>query len=454
MPERDRPEHDPSSSFGHQAIQPLLELVPDAGMVVDHEGRILAANHGAGRLFGYPRLEGTQLDALVEHPAIHRIHRHRYLEAPQPRRMAGEGQPRGVRADGETFPVDVFLGPLDGGRYVIAVVRDASSPQARLEELREEVLHRQAVLEALFAGLAETDAAGRIVDVNDRFCRLVGASREELVGAEPPHRFWPEDIDPEHPGPTRTELRRLDGEPVEVLASLSALQVAGEQRQVMLVLDVSETAELEEHLHRSERRVAVLEDRERIARELHDQVIQRLLAAGMSLQALPSAELEQRAARRIGEVVTELDEVIRQIRAVIFDLGVEEDLPSAINRVVRETSRTARLQVSVRFEGVVPDDLPRELVLHAAAVVRELLSNVVRHARASRAEVVVDLRDHLEIRVVDDGRGLQEPAPSSGRGLRNVHRRAGMLGGAFRIGDAAEGGTVAEWRVPSPPDVT
>ena len=192
-------------------------------------------------------------------------------------------------------------------------------------------------------------------------------------------------------------------------------------------------------------------DRERIARDLHDHVIQRIFAAGLSLQASLSWIGEPATLVRISEVVEVLDETIREIRNTIFSLSMSREharsVRAQITEVVREVRAALGFDPQVQFVGRDDATLPIRLVPHVVACVRETLSNVARHARASAVlvEVIVS-DDSLVVVVTDDGVGIGTPTRSSGLG--NLANRASLLGGSFEILEAPTGGTRATWSVP------
>lgn len=202
--------------------------------------------------------------------------------------------------------------------------------------------------------------------------------------------------------------------------------------------------------------LALLGDRERIARDLHDLVIQRLFATGMSLQGLLRKEkLQGEVADRINAAIEELDKTIKQIRQTIFALQ-DTDLQDGFRRrVIAEYEAVRGLldyQPELVFEGAVDASVPERVAGHALAVVRELLSNVAKHAHATWARVTVAVQDDsLSITVVDDGIGFSEPAHR--RGLANVARRADTHSGLFTIEPNNPKGTKAKWQIFLPKEV-
>ncbi|MDX1659224.1 MAG: GAF domain-containing sensor histidine kinase [Nitriliruptorales bacterium] len=207
------------------------------------------------------------------------------------------------------------------------------------------------------------------------------------------------------------------------------------------------------NLHQEVRRMVVLEDRERIGRDLHDTVIQRLFATGLGLQAAARMaagdhpEIEQ----RITASVESLDQTIREIRSTIFALQSGDAVGSTLRRSIlalaRELEPTLGFPVTVRFDGPVDTLVTRSLADHVAPVVREGLTNVAKHADASRARVTLEIGDdRLCVLVEDDGRGGAQPG--EGYGLGNLRQRAEREGGELELGESEFGGTALRWEVP------
>ncbi|MER6562259.1 GAF domain-containing sensor histidine kinase [Streptomyces sp. NPDC001027] len=198
--------------------------------------------------------------------------------------------------------------------------------------------------------------------------------------------------------------------------------------------------------------IAVLEDRDRIARDLHDLAIQRLFATGMTLQSAGRLIEHEGAFERVTRAVDDLDQTIKIIRSTIFGLRTrdgagETGLRARAVRVVGEAAPVLGFAPGVRMEGLLDTDVPRETADHVVAVLSEALTNVARHARASRADVVL-ATDGREVRltVADDGVGM--PADGRRSGLRNMAERAGQLGGRLELGSPQGGGTTLTWRAP------
>lgn len=201
-------------------------------------------------------------------------------------------------------------------------------------------------------------------------------------------------------------------------------------------------------------KIAVMEDRDRIARDLHDSVIQRIYASGLALQGALRMHPTPDVADRLERVVADLDDTIQDIRGTIFSLqstsggqgGLQSEISELVTRAARHLGFTPALRQKGPIEAVVPPDTARQ----AMAVLRESLSNVVRHADANRIDVAVTAaRGELRISVADNGIGVGE-APRRG-GLRNIAERATELDGVVEIGLGLDGrGTTVVWRVPIP----
>lgn len=199
-------------------------------------------------------------------------------------------------------------------------------------------------------------------------------------------------------------------------------------------------------------RLALLQDRDRIARDLHDHVIQRLFAIGLSLQSVAAGGSDTRSSDRLVEIVGDVDTTIQQIRTVIFALreGAEptaNSLRSSVLSVVATAASTLPHRPEVIFDGPLDTVVDDELISDVEAVALEGLSNVARHAKAQQASLRVAVDDHdLEVRIVDDGCGMGEVARRSG--LANLRRRAERYGGDLKINSGMPTGTTVSWKIP------
>lgn len=201
-------------------------------------------------------------------------------------------------------------------------------------------------------------------------------------------------------------------------------------------------------VRRSRQRVAMLEDRNRIARDLHDHVIQRLFATGLSLQAT-ATQVDGPSGTRLSDLVHEIDGAITQIRQSIFALNNDygmgsTTLRSRLTEIVGRIGGSLPRRPTIVFAGPVDLATDDELAHDVEAVVSEALTNAVRHSGARSIDVEVAVADHsISVSVLDDGVG---PGPMTRRsGLSNLEMRALRHGGAFRVEERSTGGTSLRW---------
>jgi signal transduction histidine kinase len=211
---------------------------------------------------------------------------------------------------------------------------------------------------------------------------------------------------------------------------------------VGLALDRARAVEDREEL-------AILSDRDRIARDLHDLVIQRLFATGMRLQGLQMLAERPQFVDGIDRAVDDIDLTIKDIRGAIFELQSRRNasLRGDVRKLVKEYAPALGFAPTVRTTGPVDTAVPEHVQVELLAVLREALSNIVKHARATHAEVELEVSGaEVTLRVRDDGIGLPEDSHESG--LKNARARASALAGAFTVGPGSPRGTLLAWRVP------
>jgi two-component system sensor histidine kinase DevS len=237
--------------------------------------------------------------------------------------------------------------------------------------------------------------------------------------------------------------QRADSSLVPVEISLSPIVVDDDQCTIVTVRDVSDRRS-------AAAKLALLSERERIARDIHDMVIQRLFAAGMQLQAVSSMAEPPAVAERMNSVVDELDDTIRELRNAIFQLGIPDAHQSLANHVAavvdgrrQQLGFVPDLVITGEIDGV-PDFVGEQLI----ATVTESLSNVARHANATEAHVHVSLVDGvLQLTVSDNGIGIAG-SPKPNGGLSNIVWRATELGGSCTVKSGDPSGTIIAWHVP------
>ncbi len=286
--------------------------------------------------------------------------------------------------------------------------------------------------------------------------RLIGLPVEELVQLEARERHarlrrtaQDEHIERPMSSSMTLTLARADGSLVPVEIALSALDAVG--TYLAVVRDVSERVRITDRLEVSEEIVLLSQERERIARDLHDTVLQRLFGLGLELQAA-GMRAEPAMADRLSAAVDEIDLVIREVRTAVFTLGAahrEGSIGQELGILLAQSSRLLTFTPHVRIDGPLEAVLTPEVRTEMIASLREALGNVARHARATEAHVEVDAGEWITLRVTDNGTGLVDPdRVVRGNGLRNMRQRAELLGGTCTIATRPEGGTELTWSAP------
>ncbi len=493
----------PVSDADSSLVQELLDASPDALVVVGSDGVIESATQAVESLLGYrpEELVGQPVEMLLPGSlqALHVRHRRSFFDRPEVRPMGLGLDLRAGRKDGTELPVDVSLVPtVLGGRWQVgAFLRDAT------ERKRNEALHayvneisrsalsghdtdevleltasrartltgasvawvavRNARADEIVVAAADGPGAsallGQTVPASVSLAARAMAAGETLViddlTAEPavlaaarqvglgPGMYLPMLAEDGPVGALVLARRPGDvtfspGETVaaEVFASAAAIVFAlGSARQSLEVFRMTS-----EH--------------ERIARDLHDTVIQRLFALGMRLQA--AERLAQGpAAERIRETVDAIDEVIREIRETIFDLNrpdsADPDLRQKVRQVAVEAAGHLGFRPRIAFRGPVEAAVDEELTNQLLAVLREALANVGRHAQSTTVDVVLTVADgNVTLAVADDGIGISD-APTAGHGTANMTSRAQRLGGELVLSRRRPTGTLLQWSVPRTP---
>jgi signal transduction histidine kinase len=234
-------------------------------------------------------------------------------------------------------------------------------------------------------------------------------------------------------------------------AGLMPLPRAATQLAMTFAAQAGIALELAERRQDAER-LSVFEDRDRIARDLHDQVIQRLYASGMKLQGALPLITRPLVEERVSSVVDDLDKTISDIRAAIFSLQARgTDVPGLRRKVadvVDEMTEAHGMSSSVELADRLDQDVPGEIGEHLLYALREALSNAARHGKATHVDVTVLADGKLSLLVHDNGTGIKDSTRRSG--LANLAQRAEPYGGTLTIGGASNGGTELRWEVPLP----
>ncbi|HET9093149.1 MAG TPA: PAS domain S-box protein [Acidimicrobiales bacterium] len=497
-----------AASAAQAELASIIRSSLDAIVSMNLEGEITTWNEGAEDLFGYTADEmlGRHLTVLVPPESL--------ADLDHLLRLAHEDVSRGavdtrwLSRTGSEIDVAVSISPIYGPEERLdgysAFARDVRDRKAAEDELRraleeEERLERQhaAMAEirlALLSGSSLSDALSLVCERASAILEATAAAitvregdelqvaagvgpLEVLVGTRLPSGGL--FVDRVVESGSHQQAERLKeatstvlegvaadgpalGVPVLVGGVVRAALVLvradkGEafgQSEVVAAESLAAQAALAFELERARgdrERMMLANDRERIARDLHDHVIQELFATGMALQStIPFAESEQ-LRERISAAIDGLDDTIREIRNTIYGLSASQTTDRQLRNKLLELVASAEDQLgfapSVRFEGPIDAGVPSDIAVHVVAVVREALSNTARHAHADQVQVQVALDDgSVRVSVSDDGVGIGHPERSSG--LTNLDERARLLGGRFVVSQAAGGGTRLDWSAP------
>ncbi|MEP6626238.1 MAG: histidine kinase [Acidimicrobiia bacterium] len=269
---------------------------------------------------------------------------------------------------------------------------------------------------------------------------------------------------PDPRDPTGTAEPSLLAVPIlirgEVLGSLSLGEKIGAKafadldEEIVVALAAGAGVAIENaRLHARVAELAQSEDRDRIARDLHDTVIQRLFAVGLSLQGSVRLSADQMVVARLESAIDEVDVTVREIRTAIFELHPPRhpgrSARQAAIAICVEAAPTLGFEPAIHFDGPVDAAVGDGIAQHLLAVQREALSNVAKHASARTVDLTLETHGNtVSLTIEDDGVGLGEH-DHRGDGLANMEARALELGGAFSIANRPGGGTVCRWSVPS-----
>lgn len=456
-------------------FQTLVHFAPDAFLVTDERGSIVFANAEAERLFGYDceELVGAPIEVLVPERlrTVHVGHRGEYAEDPHARPMASGLALVARRRDGSELPVEISLSPAhtEDGMYVIATIRDVTERRQieaalRASEERYRLLAENAEDVVYRISLASWPPTFEYVSPSVEALTGYPAARfmeDPALLAEVTH---PDDRNLleqwlRNPGAVASPLVlravRPDGTVVWYEQRFHATGTGDASVIEGIARDVTVQRRLEE-----ERRLLLAEseidrERERIAADLHDGVMQTMYSVGLQLSSLvrrvPNLPDESRTG--LQEAISALDAAIRDIRGYVMDLRPADfsgDLGESLEGLLRLFETTSGLRVTFeRTSGlpIVDEAVAVELFL----LVREALSNVRRHARAASVRVTLSAdAEALHLVIEDDGAGFD---PTSQRrdeqfGLRNMETRARLIGGDLTLDSHPGGGTRIDVRVP------
>jgi two-component system, NarL family, sensor histidine kinase UhpB len=471
-----------------EQITNIFEYLPDAVILTDTQGLITGANTQAAALFGYEpgELDGREIDMLVP-VRLHTLHsarRSQYYASMTVRAMGKGGEFAGRRKNGTEFPADISLSPLETSRgtIIISVIRDVTE-RFSLEEAMRESEERYRALVDLSPEAIVVHAGGTIVYVNEATAHLLLApSREALIGRSfldfvPPaykdevlRRMAATAEEVQKEGPLLVKATRADGVEFFLEAIGSRITYGGQPAAQVILRDISDRVRAYEELRASREQLRRLSthlqsaresERGAIAREIHDELGGALTALKFDIasfeEVLPRGEapgmreivvekLEAMSAL-IDTTVQTMRRIITQLRPVLLDsLG----LSAAIEWLAEDFQHRTGITCESRIEG--EDGLAdHDRATAVYRIVQETLTNVARHAGATRVEIAMEIREGtLSLSVHDNGRGLtddQVQAPGS-FGIMGMKERALIFGGEVTLASGGEGGTTVSLSLP------
>lgn len=472
----------PLACMSDKIVQAALEAI----VTVDEEQRIIMINPAAQRMFGYtaPEVLGKNLSQLIpaRYRRAHAAHVRQFDQAGIAERAMGQRSPLvGLRANGEEFPMQASICRLDVAdslgqrRFFAALMCDLSDVDGLRDQIEDYhkrlrvifevapvaiwIIDQDQIVFANHACAALFGVADPQVLVGQSIYTLLGPGTHERVRAAVAQALASEK--PISAGQER--IARADGLVREVEIAVAALPDHGRTVLQMAITDVTAIALESRDLQRSREQLRQLsasmvdareEERRRIARELHDELGQRLSALHMELSSLQASAAEPPTKTCIATMLGMIDETVASVRRIATELRPlmldDLGLVSAIEWLCQSWAR--RMGIEVRLD-IGQDDPP---VSEAASIalyrmVQEALTNVARHAQATRVGIRMRQQSgELVLAVRDDGIGFSEQSMlrEGSHGLMGIRERAYMLGGQLEIGNARGGGGRIKVRLP------
>jgi len=456
----------------------VVEASPAAMVMVDAKGKIVLVNSRTEKLFGYGRRElvGQTVELLLP-DAFRESHgtlRDKFLQDGVARRIGTGMDLHGRRKDGSQFPVEIGLDTIETeeGSCVLASIVDVSERKLAEEKLRESEKRFRATFFQAAVGIAQTSTDGRLLLLNDRFCEILGYSRDELRGKTFVDITHPDDreasvtavrkllADEISSWSTGKRYIRKDGDTVWGRLSVSLVRDSQNEPQyfIAVVEDITAKVQAEHALQQSQQELKALagrlinaeeEERKRISRELHDDLSQKLAllalkTGGLLAEPAVSSEKMNQKLRNLQGQVQQLAQDVRQIShrlhpSILDDLG----LVAALNELCEEFS--AREGIDVAFESEsVPNALPIDVASCLYRVTQEALHNVLKHAKASQARLKLSAStDGIHLCICDNGVGFDSETGLArpGLGIVSMKERINLVQGEFSIDSRPGQGT-------------
>lgn len=460
---------------------------PEGIVTIDESMHIVMVNPSAQRMFGHPaqQLLGRDLSVLL--PAglrdAHAAHARQFMASDvRERPMFDRGQLVGLRANGEAFPLAAAVcrmdvgGELGGKRYYTAVLRDLSHEQQLHALIDRLSRHMRSLFDLLPVAIWVTEGEA-VVYANPACARLLGVAQREALVGQSIDRFQDPAVhdlvrqtvaralaEQETVFPLHGRIVRPDGASREVEMVVAALPDRSRTLVQMILSDITEQVQERRDLLDSRSTLRDLaaslvdareEERRRIARELHDELGQRLMALKLALSALDRPDGPGIARERMQAMIGMVDDTVAATRRISMDLRPmlldDLGLKAAIGWLAQEFERRAGLQIELRLDHL-PEPLPQKVMITLYRTAQEALTNIVRHAGADHVVIAIArAASMVELQVDDNGRGFAQAPPQKPRGsfgLIGIHERVHMLGGQVSVGNRPQGGARLVVRLP------
>jgi two-component system, NarL family, sensor histidine kinase DevS len=443
-------------------VDAMVDAITDYAIVqLDMNGTVVRWCPGAQASMGYSAAEVLDQPVSMFYTEDDRaagLAERELAAARESRRFEFEGWR--VRKDGQWFRAGVVLTPIQDETGAITgftkVIRDMTAEHQRSETM----LH--GLLESAPDAMVIIASDGRIMLANAQTDQMFGYRRQALIGREV-EMLIPPQFEGRHkrrrtsffanPKPRRMGVGpqlwglRCNGAEFPIEVSLSPLRTDQGVLVSAAIRDITEQLAVQSQLAEARAKAEVFAERDRIAGELQDHAIQRVFAVGLALQAIIPRARSADVQQRLNAAVDDLHAVVQDFRRAIFGLrdgstditGLRQRLDEVIGQL------SGNLDTTVQYKGPL-SVVEATLAEHAEAVVKEAISNAVRHSEGTKVTVAIDVADELCIDVLDNGKGI--PHNIAGRGLVNLRQRAEAAGGTLTIGDRAGGGAWLRWVAP------
>jgi PAS domain S-box-containing protein len=461
----------------------LFETAPDGTVLVDENGLMVRVNQQMEALFGYTRVDliGQPLEILLPQPFKEGLEGDSfdwvaYFRDPYARPMGRGLELSGRRKDGSEFPVDIMLSPMqaEGGRLVIAMVRDITDRKRAAEMLRQSEARFRSVFERSGLGIALVDLEGRVLVSNPRLQEMLGYSAEELAGKDLLRLSHPVDFEAslgffaalaagerEH---YQVEKRFLHKDGQFTWGNFTVSLVRGSDGKprfaIKMIEEITARKQMEAELAEVQRRLLEGREMERVqlAQELHDEPIQDLY--GILYQLNDFADyLANGGEKELAGLRSTVQQIIHKLRAICGELRSPTLAPFGLEGAIREHAEgfqekypEIQLSLDLMYDG---ETLPEQMRLNLFRIYQQAMSNIARHAQASRVAVSFVWNDReVVLQIEDNGRGFQVPRRWIGLvreghlGLVGAAERAEMIGGKMKIESTPGQGTLIKVIVP------